>query len=354
MRNILYLLVSLSLSVQADKWFPMPVDVWVPPFNNELKREEHAFTPLKKAKKPWKICAAIPHLKDAYWLAVNFSLVDEAKRLGLKMRIREAGGYGRLKVQRKQIIECMESGADALLLSSVNNEGLSDLVDRYTSQGKPVIDMINWVNAENISGRAAATYWDNGNKTGKYLIEQVKEQKVNILWLPGPEGVGWSIAANQGFLEAIENTKINVLETLWGDTGREVQAELLSEAMKRHSRIDYIVGAAVGIEAALAFIHNKKLSNNIQLISFYYGPGVHRAIARGHVLAAITDKQVLQTKIAVDLAVRALENKLEHLHIAPKVEMVTTKNIRQFDLHTSLPPKGFRPVFSVNDWVNDK
>lgn len=354
MRTILFTLVFLSHSAQADRWFPLTVDVWVPPFNNELKRKEQVFSQLKKAKKPWKICAAIPHLKDAYWLAVNFALVDEAKRLGLKMRIREAGGYGRLKVQRKQIIDCMDSGADALLLSSVNNEGLSDLVDRYTSQGKPVIDMINWVNAKNITGRAAATYWDNGNLTGNYLVEKVNGRRVNILWLPGPKGVGWSIAANQGFLDGIKNTHINILETLWGDTGREIQAELLSEAMKRHKEIDYIVGAAVGIEAALAFIQNKKLPENIQLISFYYGPGVHRAIARGQILAAVTDKQVLQTKIAVDLAVRALEKELEHRHIAPKVEIITTDNIRQFDLHTSLPPKGFRPVFSVNDWVNEK
>ena len=96
------------------------------------------------------------------------------------------------------------------------------------------------------------------------------------------------------------------------------------------------------------------MPENISLISFYYGPGVHRAITRGRVLAAVTDKQVLQTKIAVDLAVRALEGKLIDRHVAPKVEIVTTENIRKFDRHTSLPPKGFRPVFSVNDWVDDK
>ena len=351
MRNIFYSLLLISFSSQANNWFPLTVDVWTPPFNEDLQRQEQSFTPLKKAEKPWKICAAIPHLKDAYWLAVNFSLVDEAKRLGLRMRIKEAGGYGRLQVQRKQIIDCMDSGADALLLSSVNNEGLSDLVDRYTEQGRPVIDMINWVNAKNITGRAAATYWDNGNLAGEYLVKRLEGAPANILWLPGPKGVGWSIAANRGFNDAIEDSNIKVLETLWGDTGREIQAKLLNQAMKRHSKIDYIVGAAVAIEAALSITTRQGRSGSTEFISFYYGPGVHRTIARGKVLAAVTDKQVLQTKIAVDMAVRALEKKLINKHIAPKVEVVTQSNIRVFDRNTSLPPKGFRPVFSVNDWI---
>lgn len=354
MRKIFYLLLLVSFSSQANNWFPLTVDVWNPPFNEDLKRQEQSFTPLKKAAKPWKICAAIPHLKDAYWLAVNFSLVDEAKRLGLRMRIKEAGGYGRLQVQRKQIIDCMDSGADALLLSSVNNEGLSDLVDEFTKQGKPVIDMINWVNAKNITGRAAATYWDNGNLTGNYLVERLEGATANILWLPGPKGVGWSIAANRGFNDAIKGSNIKVLETLWGDTGRKIQAKLLNQAMKRHSKIDYIVGAAVAIEAALSITTRQGRSDSMGFISFYYGPGVHRTIARGKVLAAVTDKQVLQTKIAVDMAVRALEKKLLNKHIAPKVEVVTQNNIRAFDRSTSLPPKGFRPVFSVNDWVSDE
>ncbi len=44
------------------------------------------------ATKPLTLCALYPHLRDAYWLSVNQGMVDEAKRLGVKLQIHEAGG----------------------------------------------------------------------------------------------------------------------------------------------------------------------------------------------------------------------------------------------------------------------
>jgi len=40
------------------------------------------YVPLEKASKPWKICVSFPHMKDAYWLGVDYGVVEEAKRLG--------------------------------------------------------------------------------------------------------------------------------------------------------------------------------------------------------------------------------------------------------------------------------
>ena len=75
---------------------------------------------------------SIPHLKDSYWQAVNFGLVDEAKRLGINLAIYQAGGYERLDVQRLQIEECLAEGfggkkVDGLILSAIDANGLNDM-----------------------------------------------------------------------------------------------------------------------------------------------------------------------------------------------------------------------------------
>ena len=54
------------------------------------------YVPLDKASKPWEICVSFPHMKDAYWLAVDYGVAEEAKRQGVKMQLVEAGGYTEL------------------------------------------------------------------------------------------------------------------------------------------------------------------------------------------------------------------------------------------------------------------
>ena len=127
----------------AQDWYPLQVDVWDPAFNDSKDRKTVSYVPLEAASQPWKICVSIPHLKDAYWLVVNFALIEEAKRLGIRMRINEAGGYSNLDVQRRQIESCMASGADGLILSATDATGLNDLIDKYRANGQPVIDLIN-------------------------------------------------------------------------------------------------------------------------------------------------------------------------------------------------------------------
>ena len=39
------------------------------------------YQPLDKASKVWDICVSFPHMKDAYWMAVDYGVVAESERL---------------------------------------------------------------------------------------------------------------------------------------------------------------------------------------------------------------------------------------------------------------------------------
>src|SRR5262245_53525251 len=83
----------------VDVATPFPVDAWDPPFNQQRQHVRKEYMPLARAAKSWRLCASIPHLKDDYWLAVNFALIQEARRLGVRLNLFEAGGYEHLQVQ---------------------------------------------------------------------------------------------------------------------------------------------------------------------------------------------------------------------------------------------------------------
>ena len=346
--------VALTVSIaQAQKaWYPVEVEVWNPPFNDLRQREEKLYTPLNKAQKKWRIRVFIPHLKDDYWLGVNYGLIHEARRLEVSLSIFEAGGYDWLDVQRRQIENAIAENPDGLIIGAISLDGLNDLVKKAADKGIPVLDLINGMSSPHIAARAAVSFWDMGYQAGVYLrrLQENRGQPLKVAWFPGPEGAGWVAAGDAGLRKAIEGGAIKILDSRYGDTGSAAQARLIEATLSRYAEdLDCIVGTAVTAEAAVKILRTRGLADRIKILSYYYSPGVHRGIRRGDITAAPSDLTVLQARIAVDVMVRILEKRDYYKHVAPRVTVVDRDNIRTWDTSTTLAPRGFRPIFSINE-----
>jgi protein TorT len=348
-----FLILIAPATAQAGKaWYPVEVDVWNPPFNDQRQREQKLYTPLDKAQKKWRIHVFIPHLKDAYWMGVNYGLIDEARRLGVSLSIYEAGGYDQLAVQRRQIEESLKDKPDGLIIGAISLDGLNDIVKKASDKGIPVLDLINGMSSPHIAARAAVSFWDMGYQAGSYLqrLQSKNGKPMKLAWFPGPEGAGWVAAGDAGLRKAIAGSAIEILDSRYGDTGSAAQAKLIEAALNQYADdLDCIVGTAVSAEAAVKILRKRGLADRIKILSYYYGPGVHRGIRRGDITAAPSDLTVLQARIAVDVMVRILEKREYYKHVAPRVMVVDRDNIRSWDTSTTLAPRGFRPIFSIND-----
>jgi protein TorT len=348
-----FLILIAPATAQADKaWYPVEVDVWNPPFNAQRLREQKLYTPLDKAQKKWRIRVFIPHLKDDYWLGVNYGLIHEARRLGVSLSIFEAGGYDRLDVQRRQIENVIAENPDGLVIAAISLDGLNDLVKKASDKGIPVLDLINGMSSSDIAARAAVSFWDMGYQTGSYLrrLQENSGQPLKLAWFPGPDGAGWVKSGDEGFRSAIEGGAIEILDSLYGDTGSAAQTKLIEAALGQYVDDLYcIVGTAVTAEAAVKILRRRGLADRIKILSYYYSPGVHRGIHRSDITAAPSDLTVLQARIAVDVMVRILEKKEYFKHLAPRVQVVDGSNIRTWDSSNTLAPRGFRPIFSINE-----
>ncbi len=346
-----FLVLAPSMVLAEKAWYPLEVDVWNPPFNDERQHDQKMYTPLDRAQKKWRIRVFIPHLKDAYWLGVNYGLIDEARRLGISLSIYEAGGYDQLSVQRRQIEDSLKEKPDGLIIGAISLEGLNDLVKKAADMGIPVLDLINGLSSPDIAARAAVSFWDMGHQAGTYLrrLQKNMGKPMKVAWFPGPKGAGWVAAGDAGFRKAIAYGAIDIVESQHGDTGSAAQTKLIEAVLNRHAaELDGIVGTAVTAEAAVKILRRRGLADRIKILSYYYSPGVDRGIRRGHITAAPSDLTVLQARIAVDVMVRILEKKTYYKHVAPKVMVLDRDNIRSWDSSTTLAPKGFRPIFSIN------
>jgi protein TorT len=344
------LMTAGAQGAEEGKWWPYPVEVWDPPFDMASPRQTVDYEPVEKAEQKWDLCVSFPHMKDAYWMAVDYGVIDEAQRQGVALQLVEAGGYTNLNTQISQIEDCVASGADAVIIGAISLDGLNNLVSEIRKKDIPVIDVINGISSPELSAKSLVSFGEMGAKAGEYLAKMhpAGSDPVKVAWFPGPPGAGWVEAGNEGFQEAVKDSAIEIVDTKYGDTGKEVQLKLVEDTLEAYPDIDYVVGTAVTAEAATGLLRARGLEDQIKVVSYYFTPGVHQGIRRGQILAAPTDSAVVQGRISVDQAVRILEGKDFLQHVGPALYVIDESNIETFDRASSLAPDDFRPTFSVD------
>lgn len=336
-------------SVQAADEAPTvwELEVWTPPFDFRSPSRTLDYQPLERASRKWRICASYPHLKDSYWLSVNFGMVEEARRLGVALRVVEAGGYPNLERQIAQIRDCAKN-ADLLALGAVSFEGLTEAVVEI-SESIPVIAVVNDIADPGISAKAAVSWVTMGARIGEYLAEKHPggSEAVRVAWFPGPRESQWAYFVEEGFRGALAESAAEIVVTKWGDTGREIQLLLVEEALEERPDIDYIVGSAVTAGAAVSVLRARGLSARIKVLADYYTHAVYRGIKRDKILAAPTDFPALQGRLGIEMAVRVLEDRLEHVHAGPLIKLVDAETLQAIGSRQSLAPASFSPTFVV-------
>jgi protein TorT len=344
------LALAMNSAALAETWYPYDAQAIEPPFAADGKSVDVAYSPLEKSEKPWNICVSFPHMKDAYWLGVDYGVAEQAKDMGVKMNLVDAGGYTELAKQISQIEDCVAGGAQAVVIGAISFDGLNNLVSEIAKKGIPVIDVINGISSPDVTAKSLVSFYTMGHETGAYLAKKhpAGSDAVKVGWFPGPAGAGWVEAANKGFLDAVKGSAVTVLDPKFGDTGKEVQLKLVEDVLQAEPDVRYIAGTAVTAEAAQGLIRERGLKGKVDLLAFYMTPGVHEGIKRGFILAAPADSMVIQGRIAIDQAVRALEGKELTKHIGPKIFVVDPSNVETVPAANILPPDGYKPVFSVN------
>tara|TARA_R110002167_G_scaffold22811_7_gene81414 strand:- start:953 stop:2023 length:1071 start_codon:yes stop_codon:yes gene_type:complete len=306
--------------------------------------------PLPRASQPWRLCALYPHLKDSYWLSVNYGMVEQAKRLGIELRVAEAGGYHQLQRQWQQVLDCIAWRADVILLGTVTYEEINRRLDAMASS-TPLFGLVNNLSPKGVSGRVGVSWYQMGYQAGAFLAKRHPpgSPPVSIAWLPGPEQRGGTPESGQGLRDALQHSSVQLVVSAHGDNDRNVQRTLLQQVLDRHPDLDYIVGSAVVAEVAVNELRKSNLTQPPQIISHYLSHGVYRGLKRGKILMANTDQMVLQGRLAVDQSVRYLEGMDYHQDIGPKIIPLTHDSLNlQPSSHESLSPAGFTPSYQVH------
>jgi protein TorT len=314
------LLYFLSAAAMAQDWYPA---------NTVQDGRPALYSPLKQAARPWRICALLPHGRDKYWWGVAWGLQSEAQRQGVKLGIYQAGGYEFLDVQRKQFADCLAMQADAIILAAIAADGLDEAIGRAVLQGTPVIDLVNGVNSERVTARSLVSFADMSAAAAKYLHTHAGTRPVRVAWFPGPKGAGWVMDAERGIERAFKGTAVTLMHGGYAAPESNRQMSLVRPLFTT-SPPDYVLGNAVAVEVTASLIQYRKAPTS--LIAFYASEPVVALIREGRVLAAASDAPVVQARIAIDLAVRALEKAPFPKRVSPAIEMLDAHMLETYDV----------------------
>lgn len=336
---------ALAPAKAEERWSLVAPTV---PFDDASPLIPLDYTALERATKPWRLCILYPHLKDAYWLSVNYGMVEEARQLGVAFDLFEAGGYPNLDRQREQLAACADEAFDAVILGTVSYDGLTEEVERIAAL-KPVIAAVNDIDDRGITAKASVPWREMGAAAGRFIagLHPAGSAPVNVAWFPGPEGAGWVRFVEEGFHAELARSSARLVATKFGDTGLEQQVLLVEEVLDAIDDVDYLVGSGPMAEAAVSILRARGLTGDVKIVSTYLSHSVYRGIARGRILAAPTDFPVVQGRLAVEMAVRAIEGELTVVNAGPGIEVVTPASVDAIGSDGSLAPASFAPIFTM-------
>ncbi len=332
----------------SDKWWGTEVETTYR--NGDVKNV--VFIPPEKAKKPYSIGVLVPHFKDTYWIAVNYGLVQEAKRLGVKMVFMEAGGYANLSKQLDQVDDMLQKGIDGLILGAVKPDPLGHKVDTiWKKQRLPVVAVVMDTNATDILSKVFYYYTSVGRMMAEYVY---KRGGGKVVMLPGPPGLTWAEGYYKGFKGFIEENpgKIEILAVKYGETGKDVQLGLLEDALQTFPKIDYLVAMGLAAEASPPVLERAGRSKEIKVISAAIRAGIPDFIKEGKILASAFDHPAMYPRMGLALLVKYLNGEpLENIprQIMSPVQIVDQAGLKhKYVRDHEFAPEGYTPIFTVN------
>lgn len=324
---------------------------------NGPKREQ--WPPPPHADRNYSIGVLFPHMKDPYWLAVNYGIIQRAQTIGISIRLLDAGDYKNLGKQREQLTKDLMAAprVDGIILASISYDALDAAVAKVVGQGVPVVEVINDIHAPDISAKALVSFYDMGYHAGEYVLADSQGRDITVAFLPGPEDAGWAPESFAGFQKAIEgNPQITVLDPEYGAPTPEMQTQILNFLLSGNEGIDYIVCNAVAASAAVDVLEKHRDRHpDARIVGTYIIPEVYDYIRSGKIAAAPTDLTVHQGHMSVDMIVRILngetpgsEEQKFPFRSGPVIETVTTDNIGEFPYEDLFGMRDFNKTFKFD------
>jgi ABC-type sugar transport system substrate-binding protein len=287
------------------------------------------------------IGVSVPTVQGPFFTAMLYGIKDEAKKLGYKVEIMDAGGYGNVDQQVTQMNNLTTKQVKAILVDPADPTVIKPAIAQAKSSNVFVVGTGD--PAPDADSNATASHCE----IGKAMAEGAKKllpKGGDMAVLAGPPGANWTVDRLKCFKEAIAGSGINIKAEKTSEPAVDQGVTIASDFLQRYPNIDLLYGAddTVGVGAANA-VKSADRCGKTQVLLAVLGKQAEQLLKEGCVNYVVAQQTVLIGRKGVQAADQLIQGKSAPGDQQVPLVPVTPDNVASVDISTMREPDGYTP-----------
>ncbi|MFD3590483.1 substrate-binding domain-containing protein [Streptomyces sp. NPDC058683] len=275
-----------------------------------------------------KMGLSLSTLNNPFFVQIRSGAQAEAKKLGVDLTVTDAQNDA--SQQANQLQNFTSSGLGAIIVNPVDSDAASNSVKAADKAGIPVIAVDRGVNNAKTDALVASDNVAGGELAAKTIGDKLGGHG-KIVILQGQAGTSAARERAQGFANGLKAYPgIQVVAQQPADFDRTKGLDVMSNLLQAHPDVQGVIAAndemALGAIKALG----SKAGTSVSVVGFDGTPDGLTAVKNGTLYASVAQQPSQLGKIAVDNALKAVQDKKVESTIKVPVKVVTKENVAGF------------------------
>ncbi|MEU9155592.1 substrate-binding domain-containing protein [Streptomyces sp. NPDC048417] len=275
-----------------------------------------------------KMGLSLSTLNNPFFVQIRSGAQAEAKKLGVDLTVTDAQNDA--SQQANQLQNFTSSGLGAIIVNPVDSDAASNSVKAADKAGIPVVAVDRGVNNAKTDALVASDNVAGGELSAKTIAEKLGGHG-KIVILQGQAGTSAARERAQGFANGLKAyPEIQVVAQQPADFDRTKGLDVMSNLLQAHPDVQGVIAAndemALGAIKALG----SKAGTSVSVVGFDGTPDGLTAVKNGTLYASVAQQPSQLGKIAVDNALKAIQDKKVESTIKVPVKVVTKENVAGF------------------------
>ncbi|MFJ8155754.1 substrate-binding domain-containing protein [Streptomyces sp. NPDC094468] len=275
-----------------------------------------------------KVGLSLSTLNNPFFVQIRSGAQAEAKRLGVDLTVTDAQNDA--SQQANQLQNFTSSGLGAVIVNPVDSDAASNSVKAANKADIPVIAVDRGVNNAKTDALVASDNVAGGELAAKTIGDRLGGHG-KIVILQGQAGTSAARERAQGFASGLKAFPgIQVVAQQPADFDRTKGLDVMSNLLQSHPDVQGVIAAndemALGAIKALG----SKAGKSVSVVGFDGTPDGLTAVKNGTLYASVAQQPSQLGKIAVDNALKAIQDKKVDSTIKVPVKVVTKENVAGF------------------------
>ncbi|MER5523033.1 substrate-binding domain-containing protein [Streptomyces sp. NPDC002677] len=275
-----------------------------------------------------KMGLSLSTLNNPFFVQIRSGAQAEAKKQGVDLTVTDAQNDA--SQQANQLQNFTSSGLGAIIVNPVDSDAASNSVKAADKAGIPVIAVDRGVNNAKTDALVASDNVAGGELAAKTIGDKLGGHG-KIVILQGQAGTSAARERAQGFANGLKAYPgIQVVAQQPADFDRTKGLDVMSNLLQAHPDVQGVIAAndemALGAIKALG----SKAGTSVSVVGFDGTPDGLTAVKNGTLYASVAQQPSQLGKIAVDNALKAIQDKKVESTIKVPVKVVTKENVAGF------------------------